>query len=151
VGDIRIRIENPQLNILSGTTPSNLLRFIPEFAWEQGFTSRVIMVFSNDKPIIDVFNTPFREVPKEMIHDMEVISKLHGQFGWSEPWAQAMHNWKLGGFGVEGFKPPSHPKLKHYCSRRFAHMIKLSMIASIDRGNSLQLEKQDFNTAMVGC
>src|SRR5882762_212497 len=33
VGDIRIRIENPQLNILSGTTPSNLLRFIPEFAW----------------------------------------------------------------------------------------------------------------------
>lgn len=148
VGDIRIRINNPQLNILSGTTPNNLLHFIPEYAWEQGFTSRVILVFSTDRPMIDVFNTPFREMPSAMLHDLEVISKLHGQFGWSEEWATAMHNWKLAGMKVEGHGAPSHPKLKHYGSRRFAHMIKLSMVASIDRGNALMLEKQDFNRAM---
>lgn len=148
VGDIRIRINNPQLTILSGSTPSNLLHFIPEFAWEQGFTSRILLIYSNERPMIDVFNTPFQAMPKEMIHDLEVISKLHGQFGWSEEWAKAMHNWKLNGMSVEGHPPPSHPKLKHYCSRRFAHMIKLSMVASVDRGNSLQLEKEDFNTGL---
>ncbi len=148
VGDIRIKINNPQLNILSGSTPSNLLHFIPETAWEQGFTSRVILIYSNERPMIDVFHTPFRPAPPEMLHDLEIISKLHGQFGWSDEWAKAMHNWKLAGLKVDGHGPPTHPKLKHYGSRRFAHMIKLSMVASIDRGNSLYLEKQDFNRAM---
>lgn len=151
VGDIRIKIDSPQLNILSGTTPANLLKFIPESAWEQGFTSRIILIFSDakDRDIIDVFNTPFRPMPADMIHDLQIISKLYGQFGWAEEWARAMHNWKLNNFVVEGVaEPPNHPRLKHYCSRRFAHMIKLSMISSVDRGNSLHMEKEDFNRAM---
>lgn len=150
VGDIRIKIANPQLNILSGTTPSNLLHFIPEPAWEQGFTSRVILVFSeeSERQLIDVFNTPSRPMPLDMIHDLELISKLYGQFGWTEEWAKGMHNWREAGMKVEGFTPPTHPRLKHYCSRRFAHMIKLSMISSVDRHNLLILEKEDFNRAM---
>ena len=51
--EIRIKIKNPQLNILSGTTPSNLIKFMPENAWDQGFTSRVIMVFSDERVIND--------------------------------------------------------------------------------------------------
>ena len=33
--DIRIKIKHPQLNILCGTTPSNLLQFLPEGAWNR--------------------------------------------------------------------------------------------------------------------
>lgn len=144
VKDIKIRIKRPQLNILSGSTPNNLLNLVPEGAWEQGFTSRVIMVYSDDKPIIDVFNSPKKEMPKEMIHDLKLISALHGEFGWSEEYAKAMHNWKL-----LGFPPvPDHPKLTDYSSRRFSHLIKLSMIASVDRNDSLHLTKEDFNRAM---
>lgn len=143
VKDIRIKIKHPCLNILCGTTPSNLLKFIPEGAWEQGFTSRVILIFSDDRPIIDVFNTPYKEKPKDMIHDLKLINSLHGEFGYSKEFAQAMHNWKL----LE-YKPrPEHPKLTHYNSRRFAHLIKLSMIACVDRGNTLFIEKEDFNRA----
>lgn len=152
VGDIRIKIERPQLTILSGSTPSNLIHFLPDWAWEQGFTSRVFLIYANERPVIDVFATEFRPMPRDMEHDLEVISKLTGQFGWSEEWARAMHDWKLNKFSVEiegrVFGPPGHPKLKHYCSRRFAHMIKLSMISSVDRGNSLTLEKEDFNRAL---
>ena len=144
VGDIRIKIERPQLTILSGSTPSNLIHFLPDWAWEQGFTSRVFLIYSDDRPIIDVFATKFRSMPTDMVHDLEIISKIAGQFGWSEEWARAMHNWKLAKFDPA----PSHPKLKHYNSRRFAHMIKLSMISSVDRGNSLSLEKADFNRAL---
>lgn len=152
-GDLRISLLRPQLNILSGTTPANLLKFIPETAWEQGFTSRVILVYSDnsERKMINVFekDQTERKMPKDMLFDLEVISKLHGQFGWEKDWALAMHNWREMGMKVPGFEPPSHPRLKHYCSRRFAHMIKLSMISSVDRHNRLILEKEDFNRAMA--
>lgn len=143
VKDIRIKIKHPCLNILSGTTPSNLIKFIPEGAWEQGFTSRIIMIFSDDRPVIDVFNTPPKEKSKEMVHDLKLINSLHGEFGYSKEFAEAMHNWK-----ILNYQPrPEHPKLSHYNSRRFAHLIKLAMVANVDRGNSLYIEKNDFNRA----
>lgn len=142
--DLRIYIEKPQLNILCGSTPSNLVKLMPEFAWEQGLTSRMLLIYGNEQPIIDVFNTPYREPDKDLIHDLKIINGLVGQFGWTEEYATAMHNWK-----VLGFPPvPRHPKLTHYNSRRFAHMIKLSMIASVCRSNELMLTKADFNHAM---
>lgn len=142
--DLRIHIEKPQLNILCGSTPSNLIKLMPEFAWEQGLTSRMILIYGDEQPVIDVFNTPYREPDKDLIHDLKIINGLVGQFGWSEEYAKAMHNWK-----VLGFPPiPRHPKLLHYNSRRFAHMIKLSMIASACRSNELMLTKADFNIAM---
>lgn len=146
VGNLKIKIKNPQLNILSGTTPSNLLKFIPDGAWEQGFTSRILLIFAtkSDCPIIDVFNTPFREKPKDMIHDFKLIASLHGEFGWTEEFAMAMHNWKLCNFDPV----PKHPKLTHYNSRRFAHLLKLAMVASVDRDSSLVLDRMAFNKAM---
>lgn len=144
VKDIRILIQRPQLNILSGTTPSNLVRFIPEYAWEQGFTSRIIMVYSDQKPLIDIFNTPKREKPIDMVHDLKIINALSGEFGWTEEYSRAMHNWKK-----LGFPPiPEHPKLRWYRERRETHMLKLSMIACVDRTNTLMLTKEDFNRAM---
>lgn len=144
VNDIRIKIKRPQLSILCGTTPSNLIKLMPEFAWEQGFTSRVLLVYSTERPLIDVFNIPTKSPPTEMIHDIKLINALVGQMGWTTEYATAMHNWK-----VLGLPPvPQHPKLEHYCSRRFSHLIKLSMVASVDRGNDLMLTKDDFNKAM---
>lgn len=144
--DLRIRIERPQVNLLCGSTPSNLVNLMPEFAWEQGLTSRMLLIHSTERPIIDVFGdeAAFREMPKDMIHDLKAINSLVGQFGWTEDFAKAMHNWKL-----LGFPPvPEHPRLRHYCSRRFAHLLKLAMIASVDCGDALLLTKEDFNRAM---
>lgn len=144
VKDIKIKIKRPQLNILVGSTPNNLLNLVPDGAWEQGFMSRVIMIYSDDKPIIDVFNTPKKEMPKDMLHDLKLINALHGEFGWSEDYAKAMHNWK-----IMGQPPmPEHPKLIDYNSRRFSHLIKLSMVSSVDRDDSLHLTRDDFNKAM---
>lgn len=142
--ELRIKIPKPQLNMLIGTTPSNLIKTLPETAWEQGFTSRTLMIYSEDRPIIDVFNTEAKPLNKDMVHDLKAINTLVGQFGWTEEYATAMHNWK-----VLGFTPvPNHPKLAHYCSRRFSHLIKLSMVANVDRGTDLCLTKADFNRAM---
>lgn len=146
--DLRIKIPRPLLNVLCGTTPANLIELVPEYAWSQGFTSRTIMVYSDERPVIDVFNTPFRERPADMLHDLKIINSMIGQFGWTKEWADTMHRWKEAGHKIPGFSVPNHPRLTSYCERRFAHMIKLSMIASVDRGTSYELTKQDFNTAM---
>lgn len=144
VGKINIQIKAPQLSILSGSTPSNLIKFVPENAWEQGLMSRVILIYSEERPIIDVFNTPKKEKPADLIHDLKIINSLEGEFGWDKEYAEYMHKWKK--MGLE--PKPTHPKLTHYGSRRFAHAIKLAMISNVDRGGDLQLTKQDFNKSM---
>ena len=77
--DLRILIKHPQLSILSGTTPSNLIKFMPENAWDQGFTSRVIMIFSDERIISDdFFAHSARDLPSDMVHDLSLINSLTG-------------------------------------------------------------------------
>lgn len=142
--DIRIKIKHPQLSILSGTTPSNLMKFMPENAWDQGFTSRVIMVYSDERIITDIFKHENRGLPADMLHDLRLINSLSGKFEVTEDYKAAINNWR-----ALGQTPtPSHPKLIHYNTRRLAHLFKLSMVAAVDKSNTLVLTKEDFNRAM---
>ena len=145
VSNIRIKIPRPQLNLLTGSTPSNLIHTLKDYVWDQGLMSRVIMVHSNERPIIDVFNEPRKEKPVDLFHDIKVINTIVGKFEATKAFGEAMHNWKLVKYSPE----PTHPKLKHYCTRRWTHLVKLAMVASIDRGNDLTLTVEDFNTAMT--
>lgn len=144
VSNIRIKISKPQLNILSGSTPSNLIHTLKDYVWEQGLMSRVFMIFAADRPLIDVFNTPPMPKPVNLIHDIKIMSTLIGEFSYTPDFAKAMHNWKV----LKQVPIPDHPKLVHYNTRRWAHLLKLTMIASVDRSNNLKLEVEDFNKAM---
>lgn len=143
--DINIAIKRPQLNILSGSTPSNLVKLMPEGAWDQGFTSRIIMVFSDERIITDDFAPQAQRVSSEdMLHDLKIINTLVGEFGVTEDYRNLVNLWRQGGEEPA----PSHPKLLHYNTRRRAHFYKLSMVAAIDRSDTLLLTREDFNTAM---
>lgn len=142
--DIKIKIDHPQLSILSGTTPSNLLKFMPEFAWDQGFTSRVIMVFSDERIITDVFANETRGLPEAMVHDLRTIASLVGPFAVTQDYKDAINNWRQ----LKQVPVPTHPKLTHYNTRRLAHLFKLSMVSAVDHSNTLLLTKADFNRAM---
>lgn len=142
--EIRIKIKLPQLNIISGTTPSNLMKFLPEFAWDQGFTSRVMMIFSDERTIGDDFAHDKLLVSPDLVHDLKVINTLMGPFEVTKEYQNAVNNWRqLGEPPV-----PNHPKLLHYNTRRRVHLYKLSMVAAVDRGNTLLLTVADFNRAM---
>jgi hypothetical protein len=143
-GNIKIRIKYPQLNILTGSTPQNLIDFIPENAWGQGFTSRMIMIFSDEKIIGDDFAIQPLVYSSELEHDLNVISNLFGQFNVTEDYQKAVFNWR-----TLGEPPvPNHPKLVNYLSRRYVNVYKLSMISSVDRDGALALTTTDFNRAM---
>lgn len=143
-GDIRIEIASPQINMVAGVTPQNLLHLLPERAWGQGFMSRVIMVFSDARIVGDDF-APQPEIKTEDLeHDLNIINHLYGRFHVTEEYRDCINLWR-----GQGEAPvPDHPKLTHYVTRRRVHLYKLSMVASIDRGNTLALTRDDFNTAM---
>ena len=80
-----------------------------------------------------------------MIHDINRIHNLDGQFTWTNEYRQAIWDWRKG-----GQQPvPTHPKLKHYNSRRKAHLYKLSMISAVDRSNDLRIELEDFQRGLA--
>lgn len=144
-GDIKIKLKSPQLNILCGSTPSNLIEVLPEGAWGQGFMSRVVLVFSDERIVGDDFAAITRDLNPDLIHDLKLINSLVGDFGVSPEYRSAVSAWRELG------EPPSptHPKLIHYNSRRRVQLYKLSMVSAVDRSNVLHLTKDDFNRAMA--
>ena len=111
--EINIKIKSPQLNILAGSTPSNLLKFMPEGAWDQGFTSRLVMVFSDERIIGDDFAPSATNHSSGLEHDIRIINSLCGEFEVTSDYREAVSNWRaLGEIPV-----PNHPKLIHYVTR----------------------------------
>jgi len=142
--DLKIKIESAQINMLAGSTPQNLMGFMPEKAWGQGFTSRIIMVFSDERIVADDFadnSTPHTDA---LIHDLKQINSLYGEFTVTQAYKDAVKQWR-----AMGEPPtPSHPKLIHYITRRPVHIYRLSMISSIARSSGMILVEDDFLTAL---
>lgn len=144
VANIRIKVQKPQLTMLCGSTPSNLLHTLKDYVWDQGLMSRVIMVYSEDHPIIDVFDNPPVDKPKHLIHDLKLINTIMGEFTHTDAFRAVTSKWRLAG----QIPVPEHPKLRHYSTRRWAHLLKLCMVSNVDRDGRLKLDVIDFNRAM---
>lgn len=143
-GGIDIKIKSPQLNMIYGATPSKLLEYMPQSAWEQGFMTRVVMVFSDERFIGDDFADTDTSLNPDLVHDLVSMSGLIGRFHVQPEYRNAVTEWRNAG------EPPTptHPKLIHYATRRRVHLYKLSMVAAIDRGDALVLARDDFDRGM---
>jgi hypothetical protein len=142
--ELNIKIKSPQINLICGSTPSTLLKYMPETAWDQGFMSRVIMVFSDERQIGDDFATVDTSLNPDLIHDLRSISGLVGPFEVTPDYRKAVDNWRA----LREPPLPTHPKLIHYATRRRVHLYKLSMVSAIDRSDVLMLTVDDFNRAL---
>lgn len=142
--ELKIKIQSPQINMLVGSTPQNLSNLLPEKAWGQGFMSRVIMVFSDERIIGDDFAPKAIAKSEDLGKDLAQIQNLLGQFQVAESFRDAVNNWRALGEPTV----PGHPKLTHYNSRRRVNLYKLAMISAVDRGDALVIDKDDFNRAL---
>jgi len=143
-GEVRIKIKKPQLSILCGTTPSHLLRFLPEGAWNEGFLSRSILVFSDERIIGDDFALSTVNKSQDLLHDLKIINSLTGEWRVTEDYQKLVNLWRQ-----QDERPvPDHPKLIHYNSRRRVNLYKLSMISAIDKTNAPVISRDDFNRAI---
>lgn len=142
----RRKFLNPQLTILGGTTPSYLKDSLPEGAWQQGFTSRIVLIHSGETVAVE----PWREyaqdekLEEDLLHDIRRIFSAYGQFIWEDRASDAFRNWYM-----SGREPaPDHPKLEHYLPRRHTHLLKLCMVFSIARSDELLIRLEDYQLAL---
>jgi len=147
-GSVReVSIDFPQLNILGGAQPGWLKSVFPEEAWSTGLTSRIIMVYCSDVPLLDIFaaESDNSHLRGELLSQLSAISSRFGELSW-EPAAQArISEWHLAG----GPPTPEHSKLVHYVRRRTLHALKLTLISAVSRGERKQIAKLDVDRAIA--
>lgn len=145
--DKPISIVNPSVALLGGTTPSYLSETFPVQAWSQGFMARVIMIYSADVIEPDLFNEQEIDIvlAQELVKDLRQIGNLKGKMIFTDAAKAAVVAWQKSGRAPQ----PDHVRLEHYNTRRMRHALKLSMIAAIDKGNTLVIDVEDFQQALA--
>lgn len=140
--ELDYEMDSPQLNILAGTTPSYLNNLMPEGAWDQGFVSRLFMVYAGSTPPSDLFVVNGSSVNdlNNLIHDLNMIGDLYGELKFTPEAAKAINAWHKAG----GPPKPDHPRLQHYNTRRTAHLLKLCMVACVSSGQKLVITEEHF-------
>lgn len=127
------KLERVQLNLLAACQPAYLMSTLPEGAWEQGFLSRCIMVYSGDMVKRDLFTKHKRDTALygALVHDLRQLHEIYGAFDVTPEAKEAIETWDREG----GPPAPKHPKLVHYNTRRSAHLLKLCMVSCASQSN----------------
>lgn len=142
-----VKIDYPLLGLLAGTTPSYLNDTLPVGAWDQGFTSRTVFVYSEagDPRYLfeDAGDAQYNsQLEADLVIDLQSVANLVGQCLWTPEAKSEITKWHLG-----GCKPvPGHGRLAHYNSRRVLQVLKLGTIAAIARDNSMSVTTEDYET-----
>ena len=141
-----VNIDRPCLNILAATTPDFLYELLPEAAWGQGFTSRLLFIYGTQ-------TTKERDIfaKRTDVHVTILLKKLNeyydelrGEFEWLPDARKDMNDW----FNA-GMKPvPNYGRLVHYAGRRDMHCLKLAMISAISSESGMVIRKQDFERGL---
>jgi hypothetical protein len=140
-----INLKRTQLNMLAAATPSYMNHLLPEGAWDQGFISRTMLIYSGDRQLRSLFADDLvdEELFEELKRDLERISNLHGEIQWTADAAKLIDNFHMTG----GAPAPSHPKLLSYGVRRTVHLIKLCMVISVSESDQLLVTAEHFQKA----
>gem|GEM_PF-1694137 len=155
-GDVRI-ITEPCLNILWGTQPDYMASLFKEEAYGMGFFSRVIMVYTNNRPVVELFGDDYDDEDEAEVYDQEAdplyqkllfdlreITKLQGRFKVPKETRKVIEHWEINDRDTE---LPTHNKLRHYNARRTIHLLKLSMVFSASRSNEMIIRVEDWERA----
>lgn len=141
-----IKIQSPLLSLLAGTTPAWLGASLPETAWNEGFASRLILIYSGDLVKIDIFTArPKAKVHREELEqDLQEIHNLYGEMRITAEAVSMIQSWYN-----DGCKPiPEHQRLADYLPRRLVHFLKLCLCVSASRSSSMIITIEDCREAM---
>lgn len=143
---LNILIANPQLNFIGCTTPGYMNSSIPVSAWQEGFLSRVILVYSGEKIYKPLFTEELKrkDLFNDLQHDLEIISRQYGKVGFSPEAAAAIETW----YKAKCPPIPDHPKLAHYLGRRSTHLLKLCMVACYAKTIVPVITLEHYETAL---
>lgn len=146
-GHKKIRIANPQLNILAGIQPSTMAARFPEDLWDTGIGRRLLMVYSSEGPRLKLFHRS-AGVKGARGQILRILSQLAGFYGPLQVTSEA--EFRLEEWYGSGQEPvPDHSKLVHYNTTRGLYSLKLSLIASIARSRERIVRVEDVERALA--
>lgn len=140
-------LESPQLNLFAATTPKFINSMMPEGAWDQGFMSRVIMIFSGQQTKKSLFgvNGHNAKLRKQLEQDLQHIARLIGEYRFMDEAANDLDAWWM----ADGPPIPDHPRLFNYRTRRHVFLTKLMIVSAAARHDEPILDKVDFDNALT--
>lgn len=141
-----IEIPRTLLGLIAADTPSHLTSILPEGAWEQGFLSRTILVYSSQrvtKPLFGLTEAAEDRLTDKYAAALERIAKHIGPVTFTAESQELLNEWHLAG----GPPAPTHPRLETYATRRSLHLVKLCMIAAAADNCSTVVTAEHVTTA----
>lgn len=144
-------VENPWINIIACTTPGWIAGNFPEYMVGGGFTSRCIFVYAEKKRQLVAYPklaTPenFLEQRADLIHDLEIISKMVGEYHLS-PEAYA---WGIDWYERHWASKPEHlddSRFGGYLARKQTHIHKLAMVLAASETSELIIKPENLEFA----
>lgn len=137
-------IKSPSLSWIAGVTPSVLRTNMPPDAHKQGLLNRMALVYANPVPMVafpDQIDTRLKEL---LTQDLARIATLKGSFTMSDE-AREAHIYWVEDQGCEPY--PKEVLLDAYVGNRVLQVLKLSMIFSASRSDSMIIELGDWERA----
>lgn len=143
---LHVEIDNPHISMIAGCTPGYLREVIPPGAWDQGFMSRVIIIYSGDRELRSLFSETEldRAMTDDLAKQLKEIGRYYGNYVFTNAAAELIDHWYLGGQQPQ----PDHPRLFNYSTRRPAHILKLSMIAAASLSATMTIDVPHIQMAM---
>jgi len=138
------------VNLIGATTPELLQTTLPTDAIGGGLTSRMIFVFEQKKG--KIVPNPFLtkedlEVYQDLIHDLERICMMSGEFQVTEDFIERYIEWYI---DYSTSDPPFEDyRFAGYLERRPTHLLKLCMIVSASHTSSRVINRVDFERALM--
>lgn len=145
------RIVNPWINLVACTTPSWIAGNFPDYMIGGGFTSRCVFVYAETKRHLvaypgRVLPSNFRQMALDLIHDLEVISQIKGEYiltdealEWGTAWYEKHYAARAAGLDDARFSG--------YYARKQTHIHKLAMVLAAAQRDELLIHRQDLELA----
>ena len=144
-------IHNPWINIIACTTPAWIQGNMPDYVIGGGFMSRCIVVFADTKRKLvaypaDELPVTFREDEKKLVHDLELISMIRGEYSISAEAKAWGRQWYTKHYAIMT-QDVSNDQVQSYMSRKQTHIHKLAMVLAASARDERVLIPKDLEEA----
>jgi hypothetical protein len=140
-------LTNPCITILAASNEVHLRGALPNDAIAGGFLARTFIIHATKKAGINPLTSkPEHLLPfEELVEPLRLISKLKGQFKWTDEGVRRYNAWYtlLQGEDLEDDTGT--------LERVHDHVIKTAMLISLSRKLDMVLEKIDIDEAIMAC
>lgn len=141
------KINGVWVNMIGATTPDLIEACLPVEMIGSGFASRIIFVYEQEIGKLVTFPTlsdKEESLKEDLIHDIKLINELSGEFKISDCFKKRWEKWYKDNY----YNPPFRDtKLVGYTSRRPTHIMKLCMLISASKGDSMMLTSVELDEA----